>query len=310
MLRSLARLCPVLLGLLALLLESAESAQAARDALFLCAQTVIPSLFPFFVLSSLLISCGGSELLSFLFTPLMRPLFSLSGAGAAALALGLCGGYPVGARTAAELTASGALSREEGERLLAFCNNAGPGFLLGICGGAVFCSPRIGAALYLIHAAAALFTGIVFCHTRPPLTRGEMKHGAGAAQPHSSSSFSAAVQSALAGILNVCAFVVFFSVLSHLLLRTLPTDLPPLFRALLLGFLELTGGITALPNSRAGFLSCAVLLAWGGLSVHFQTFSALASSPLTAKYYLRGKLMQSLFSLLLALPALPILFPM
>ena len=87
----------------ALLLLPEVSAQAARDAMLLCAQTLIPSLFPFFVLSSLLIACGASELLSALLSPLMRPLFGLSGTGAAALALGLCGGYPVGARTAAEL---------------------------------------------------------------------------------------------------------------------------------------------------------------------------------------------------------------
>ena len=122
----------------ALLLLPEVSAQAVRDAMLLCAQTLIPSLFPFFVLSSLLIACGASELLSALLSPLMRPLFGLSGTGAAALALGLCGGYPVGARTAAELVENGALSQEEGERLLAFCNNAGPGFLLGVCGAGVF----------------------------------------------------------------------------------------------------------------------------------------------------------------------------
>ena len=126
----------------ALLLLPEVSAQAARDAMLLCAQTLIPSLFPFFVLSSLLIACGASELLSALLSPLMRPLFGLSGTGAAALALGLCGGYPVGARTAAELVENGALSQEEGERLLAFCNNAGPGFLLGVCGAGVFSSSR------------------------------------------------------------------------------------------------------------------------------------------------------------------------
>ena len=130
----------------ALLLLPEVSAQAARDAMLLCAQTLIPSLFPFFVLSSLLIACGASELLSALLSPLMRPLFGLSGTGAAALALGLCGGYPVGARTAAELVENGALSRDEGERLLAFCNNAGPGFLLGVCGAGVFSSSRAGAS--------------------------------------------------------------------------------------------------------------------------------------------------------------------
>ena len=61
--------------LLALLLLPEEGAQAARDALALCAQTVVPSLFPFFVLSALLTSGSASALFASLLSPLMRPLF-------------------------------------------------------------------------------------------------------------------------------------------------------------------------------------------------------------------------------------------
>jgi len=235
----------------ALLLLPKVSAQAARDAMLLCAQTVIPSLFPFFVLSSLLIACGASELLSALLSPLMRPLFGLSGAGAAALALGLCGGYPVGARTAAELVESGALTQEEGERLLAFCNNAGLGFLLGVCGAGVFSSSRAGAALYLIHVAAALCAGLLTCRALP-VPHGTYPHKSAKAQ-HFSTAFPTAVQNALTGCLNVSAFVVFFTVLARLLLHFLPEAFASLLPcALLLGFLELTSGVLALPCSRAG----------------------------------------------------------
>ena len=286
----------------ALLLLPEVSAQAARDAMLLCAQTLIPSLFPFFVLSSLLIACGASELLSALLSPLMRPLFGLSGTGAAALALGLCGGYPVGARTAAELVENGALSQEEGERLLAFCNNAGPGFLLGVCGAGVFSSSRAGAALYLIHVAAALCAGLLTCRALPPVPHGTYPHKSAKAQ-HLSTAFPAAVQNALTGCLNVSAFVVFFTVLARLLLHFLPeafaSSLPC---ALLLGFLVLTSGVVSLPCSRAGFLACAALLGWGGMSVHCQTLSVLAATPLSARYYLKGKVLQALLSLLLALP--------
>ena len=296
--RAFAALSALIFCLMALLFLPDVGAQAARDALALCAQTVIPSLFPFFVLSSLLVSCGAADTLSHLLSPLMRPLFGLSGTGAAALGLGLCGGYPVGARTAAALAESGALSREEGERLLAFCNNAGPGFLLGICGGAVFSSPRAGAALYLIHTASALFTGMLLTRRLPSLRAEPLQ----AAKQHRdvslAASFPAAVQGALAGILNVCAFVVVFQVFTRLLLCALSAS-----------FFELTSGVMALPNTRAGFLACAALLAWGGLSVHCQTLGVLSASPLRGKLYLRGKAVQTLISLILAFPALPVLFP-
>ena len=204
---------------------------------------------------------------------------------------------------------NGVLSQEEGERLLAFCNNAGPGFLLGVCGAGVFSSSRAGAALYLIHVAAALCAGLLTCRALPPSPHGTYPHKSAKAQRFSTA-FPTAVQNALTGCLNVSAFVVFFTVLARLLLHFLPeafaSSLPC---ALLLGFLELTSGVLSLPCSRAGFLACAALLGWGGMSVHFQTRSMLAATPLSARYYLKGKVLQALLSLLLALPALPFLFP-
>ena len=302
---TIAALC----AMLEMILAPQQMIESGRYALSLCAELIIPSLFPFFVLSSLLIACGASELLSALLSPLMRPLFGLSGTGAAALALGLCGGYPVGARTAAELVENGALSQEEGERLLAFCNNAGPGFLLGVCGAGVFSSARAGAALYLIHAAAAIFSGVLICRALPPVPYHKTRVQEGKRQRFSTV-FPLAVQSALSGCLNVSAFVVFFTVFVRLLLHFLPPQFASsLLCSLLLGFLELTSGTLSLPASRAGFLACAAMLGWGGMSVHCQTLSALSGSPLTARYYYKGKALQALLSVLFALPALPFLFP-
>ena len=87
----------------ALLLLPDVSAQAARDAMLLCAQTVIPSLFPFFVLSSLCVELGLIRRLGRSLEPVMEPLFGVGGACSAAFSLGIIGGYPVGARTATAL---------------------------------------------------------------------------------------------------------------------------------------------------------------------------------------------------------------
>ena len=295
-------LLPLLaLPLAGLLLSPDTSAQACRDALSLCAQTVIPSLFPFFVLSSLLVSGGGADAFSALLGGVMRPLFGLDGAGASALALGLIGGYPVGARTVAELYGTGTLEKKEAERLLGFCNNAGPGFILGICGGAVLHSSRAGLYLYLVHAAGAMLTGILFCRDLPRSCAMRRKPTQSASTAPFASLFSAAVRGALAGILNVCAFVVLFLVLLRLLAAALPAAVSAsVLYPLLLGFVELTNGVTALSPTRGGFICCAVLLAWGGLSVHAQTLSVLDGTALSTRYYWRGKMMQAALSAPLA----------
>ena len=93
----LALLCAVLA---LVLLAPGESMAAARDGLALCGNVIIPSLFPFFVLSSLVVELGMCRYLGRLLERVMAPLFRVRGACASALALGFVGGYPVGARTA------------------------------------------------------------------------------------------------------------------------------------------------------------------------------------------------------------------
>ncbi len=285
----------------------AESAAAAQDALALCFETVIPSLFPFFVLSSLVVQSSVPRLFSRLLAPLMAPLFGVSGAGASALLLGLLGGYPVGARTVAELCAHGTIDRDEAEQLLAFCNNSGPGFFLGVCGSAVFGSVRAGAYLYLIHALSALLAGLLL---RRPLARAARRAKIVRAKSFRlGEALPAAVQSSFSAVWSVCGFVVFFMVLLRLAAQLpLLAALPPTARAALFGFVEMTNGVTALPPTREGFVLCAVIMNWGGLSVHAQTRAMLAGSGLSARRCLAGKLIQALAGIPLALAAATRLF--
>jgi nucleoside recognition membrane protein YjiH len=90
----------VLLAIFTILLFSfpKESADAARTGVRLCLDLIIPSLFPFFVLSSLVISTGLAGLLACPLEKTMRLLFGVGSSGASLLVLGAVGGYPVGAR--------------------------------------------------------------------------------------------------------------------------------------------------------------------------------------------------------------------
>lgn len=188
------------------------------------------------------------------------------------------GGYPVGARTVAELYGRGEIAREEAEQLLAFCNNSGPGFFLGVCGTAVFGSARAGMYLYLIHVGAALVTGVLLRRDLgSAASEGPFR---GSARPFDlAAALPAAVQGSFAAVGSVSAFVIFFMVLLRLLsLVPALAALPPLPRAALFGFVEMTNGVNALPATRTGFVLCAAIMNWGGLSVQAQTRALLAGS--------------------------------
>lgn len=288
-------------GALALLLLTCgdTAAQGVRDGISLCLASVIPALFPFFVAAQLLTSLGAAEALGRTAGPLFRRLFGIDGAGAAAFLLGLVGGYPVGAKATGSLVRQGLLSPEDGARLLTFCNNAGPAFILGIAGRGVFHSPRAGAWLYLLHAASATAVGLLLCRagrTKPPAvprtvpTVPTKKPSASLA-----AAFIEAVQSGVRAMAGVCGFVIFFLVLLRLAEGAL-ASLPPAAA----GFLELTNGILRLAPDRRGFITAAGLLGWGGLSVHGQTAAVLGGSGISLRRYLPAKTLQGALSAVLA----------
>ena len=282
-----------LLGVMALLLLcSADAAQAVRDALALCVQSVIPALFPFFVVSSLFIDLGCAAVLGRSLAPIMRRLFGVSGAGGTAFLLGIIGGYPVGGRTAGELYRSGQCEREECERLLAFCNNAGPSFILGIAGLGCFGSVRVGAWLYLIHVGAAVMVGLLFRSTSRQMGRPEKTE-----TPRWADALIEAVRGGAMSMVNICAFVVFFLVILRLFSRFTGIQ-----HGAILGIVEMTNGILRLANDRRGFIWAAGLLGWGGLSVHCQTAAVLSGSGLSLKRYFIGKALQAAISMAAAWP--------
>ena len=158
----------------ALALCSGQVIQSCRYAVELCLSLILPSLFPFFVLSVLLNRLGLPGYLGRLLTPLASRVYGVTGAGASALLIGLTGGYPLGAAYIADMERSGAITAREGERLLAFCNNSGPAFIIGAVGAGAFGSGKAGLLLYLCHVLSAMLTGLFFrqkdyCREIPPL---------------------------------------------------------------------------------------------------------------------------------------------
>ena len=147
------------------LLHAQTSASAIVNGLQICCKSILPSLFPFFVVTNLWISLGYGEQLSCAAAPIMTRMFHLPGAAASALVLSCCGGYPVGAQTIVSLYGTKQISKNDAEQALLFCNNAGPAFVFGILGGTLFHSILLGAALFLIHLISALLIGFLF---RPP----------------------------------------------------------------------------------------------------------------------------------------------
>lgn len=308
-----------------LLLYPQESAEAARDGLRICFELLIPSLFPFFVLSSLLVSLGFATLLGRCLKHFMWPMFRLNAPCATALVLGAVGGYPVGARITAQLYEDRLCSRADALRLSAFSNNCGPAFLFSVAGWGIFSSKAAGFLLLGTHLAAALVVGLLFRYY--PLSEEGRTVLPPPAQKNSFATvFPDCVRDSFSSTLNVCAFVVLFSVILRLsscsgllpwiatqLSLLLPTSFPPaLCQSLIAGIFELSIAICSLSDISAlpaALPLAAFLLGWGGLSVHCQALPFLNRCVDSFRPYFLGKFLQGIVAASLTAFLAPLLLP-
>lgn len=302
---------------LSLLLRNSEIAiEYITTGLRLCARTVIPSLFPFMVLSDWILSAGTGGALSRALTLPLQRLFGLPEAGCYAVLLGMLCGFPVGARCAVSAYDRGELSKEDCERVLTFSNIPSSAFLISAVGVSLWGNRKFGIALYLTVLSVSVGTGI--CQnlfrkkrtgTAPPVIPSPT------APPHlpAATAFTASVRAATQSILLVCAYVLFFSALIGTL-RHLFTALHLSSRtsAALFSFFELSGGMAnaALEDTAYAARLSAFGAGWSGLSVHCQVMSVCDGRGLSFRGYFLSKLLSGalcalLFSLLLHLfPAL------
>jgi len=300
-----------LLAMGVLLLSPRQAAESCRYGLRLCCELIIPSLFPFFVLSMLLNKLGFPAALGKLLSPGARRLFGVSGAGCSALMMGLCGGYPMGAAYIADMHHSGMIDAEECEQLLGFCNNSGPAFIIGAVGAGAFGSAKVGLMLYGVHIISALCTGLIM-----------RRSDAALASPLSlpeplpfSAAFSETVKQAVISVLNVCGFAVFFTMLTGLLdagghfsqiagriSALMGTELT-WSRALLTGLLELGSGGGAMRGMAVCPINLALaafLLGWGGVSVHYQTMALFVGTNTKSVLHFAGRLISASIGAVLA----------
>lgn len=275
---------------MAFLLCPAACADGVRSGLSLAAHEALPALFPFFAASALLVRTGLADLLARFAARPLAWLYGLPPAAAPVLILGLSGGYPVGAATAAAALEQQLLTPEQAARVNTFCNCASPGFCIGLVGLGVFGSARTGAALYGIHAFSALLTGLLAaraapCRTepsRPPVSSGE----------GFASAFCGAVRQAASTALTVTAFLTMFSVFLALLHPVLSQWS---YGAALTGLIELTCGLqtlSSLPLTAGARLTLAsFLLGFGGLAVQFQVRAIAAPCALPMRGFVSAKLL-------------------
>ncbi len=288
---------------------------AVRDGMLhglsLCAETLIPALFPFLVLTNLMVAAGTAETLGRVLAAPCRYLFGLGGASAAAVVLGLCGGYPVGANTAVSLYQANKITRAEAEALLPLATAASPPFLLGAVGLSLWGDVRVGVLLFAAGLLSQLLVGI--CHRVPPALRSSPSR-AGSVRRARLSDLVVALPRAADTMLVACASVLFFEVLLAVLFAGEILSALPFLQTAVAGTLEVSAGVVSAAAKFGGRAPAAGLclsgfaVGWSGVSVALQVAVCARDTDLSLAPYLRFKCEQAVLCAALTLGGSFLLF--
>ncbi len=266
----------------------------ALNGLNLWFEKMIPTLFPFMVLSGMIIQMNLTDSFVKALNPVLGRLFHLNSACIYGIIVGFLCGFPMGAHVAARLYEEKQITKEEASLLLAFCNNIGPVYFLSFVLPTLSLTKRLPFLLgmYGLPFLYGLFLRYVIYGGRIAMNAQRNSHGNQTA-PSLLQALDDSIFRALGSIAKLGGYMIFFNLL--FILPVLATRFLPVgekLSGLLTGFagcfLEITGGIGLLGDKAPFFVLC--ILPFGGLSCIAQTYSMIKDTDLSVLEYVMHKL--------------------
>ena len=270
---------------------------------------MIPSLFPFMVLSGFLLRSGLSIQISSLLYPVFGRIFRLSPDCIYIIVMGFLCGFPMGANVVAESLSLNRISRREADLLLAFCNNIGPVYFISFAFAACPIL-SLGTTISIMYGIPLIY-GLILRYTRYrdiPYTKALLKPNLRQIynnnNPQNKSynyldAFQESLQKSITSIVTLGGYMIIFNVLQLPLYNSFYKT-PEKILCIIKGLIEINSGISAIasfPDLYA--IVYALFLPFCGLCCFFQTYAMIKDTPLSLSKYLIYKILQTLITLFL-----------
>lgn len=298
------RILTILIGIIIILfvLFPDNVCQGAKLGLTLWFHTVLPALLPFMMISTFMIQQNITGSVSRFIYPLFHKMLGLTKEGCYPAVMGLLSGYPVGAKTAAQLYEEKRITKAEAQYLLSFCNNASPMFLLEYMG--IGCMKVSHPIILLVIVYLSGYINAIFYKKRGYHFRElEVKTGRQKQKETVIVSLDESILDAFTTITKIGGYIILFSIFAKIIEDMLPVS--AIIKYIGIGILEITTGgdiisrLEIAPAIRNIILVC--LSAFGGFSSVAQTASVLSNTDLSVVTYLVSKIRQTVIAAVLAI---------
>lgn len=264
-----------ILAVIVLITEFSEIKVQILSTLKIWAEILIPSLFPYLVLSKYISSSNFFSI----FKPLniiIGKLFKISPAGVGVYLCSLFCGYPSGAVCTSDIYKNKLCTKNEAQRLICFTNNPGPLFLISVVGAGMLGCMRDGIALYVIQVISSFFLAL--------LIRGKTENinNSSRIAKIPPKSLNTCIEEVIETMLIIGAQMIVWSTLAKVIILIV-SYFRPLYddsniHCIIFSLFELSGATNLLSDigsTPTGFAIICSLCSWGGLSVLMQIKSVI-----------------------------------
>lgn len=284
--------------------------QGAKTGLLLWFQTVLPALLPFMIVSGFFVKKNVTDAINKVTAPLFTRIFCISKNASYPALIGMLSGYPIGAKTVAQMYAAKQLDKEEAQYLLCFCNNASPMFLIEFIGVECMHLSAPAIVLGLIYLSGFLGSLIERYPSQKRSIKKIVQSNNNEWNPKQKTQSISVVEAldecildSFVTITKVGGYIILFSIFAKIVADMLPFSV--IIKWITIGLLEITTGAgTIAAASIKDSIKAAALIslcAFGGFSGAAQTASVLSGTDLSVRHYIYVKFRQAVIAGILSL---------
>lgn len=269
---------------------------AIITSLSLWLNTLVPSMFPMFVLSDILINYNFIDYIPKKIVSTISKIFNISKPSVLILFLSLISGFPSNARNIKTAYEKNLISKKEAEHILAFNHFANPLFVIQTVGTFFLKNTNYGLIILFSHIISNFIIGFIIKNknTITKINDTTIKDNC----QNFGTILSVSIKKSIDSLFMVAGVATLFLILSSLITNIF--SLNKILSLIIKSILEMTIGlsfISSVPlNETLKVTLSTMVISFGGLSVHLQVISALDGSNIEYKNYLKGRLYQTAIS--------------
>ena len=264
--------------------------------------TLIPSIFPFLLISKLLVKYNILNIINNLFGSYIEKLFKISKNSTYVVLLSIISGFPSGSIYIKDLLEKKQISVKEANKLITFTSFSSPLFVISFIGETLLNNRNIGINIYLIHLITGLLVGFLF--------KSDINRNINNKPINNEESFIKnlidSLNESFSILINMLGIILFFLIILSLLNTFLPNNIITL---LLKGLIEITTGVIYISKSSLSIKLksslIGLIISFNGLSIHFQVKNIINNSNINYKNYLIARIIHAVLCFIVVYAIVP-----